>query len=107
MAKKPDHRARARDAWPYLVRRAHDGGEPFTYKQLGTLVGVHYRAVGFFLYVIQRSCEQNNWPRLTGLVVHAGERLPGGGFAGARDFAGLERELTNVRAFDWPREAPF
>lgn len=36
--------AKAREAWPYLARRANSRGEAFTYKELGEEIGVHLQA---------------------------------------------------------------
>lgn len=106
--RRPDHIARARDAWPFLVRLAISGGQPYTYKQLSGLIGVHHRAARYYLHVIQAYCEKQGWPRLTALVVQAhGKRMPGEGFHGAHDPAGHDKNLADVRRFAWPPEAPF
>jgi hypothetical protein len=103
-----DHKQRARDAWPYLVKRAAKG-PPYTYKELSSLIGVHHRAAQYYLGVIQTYCGSQKWPALQALAVNGTTRLPGPGYVGSiRTHAGHAKELTKVSAkTDWPPKAPF
>ena len=100
--------ARARRAWPLLVRRAKSGKAPLTYKQLCTSLGLHWRAAGSFLDVIQRYCAGNHLPPLQAFAVRQDTRLPGTGYVGSpRSIAAHGRAVERVRKRKWPAVAPF
>jgi hypothetical protein len=102
-----DHSARARKAWPFLARKANNGGGPFTYKELCDKLGLHHRAAGFFLGVIQEHCRENYLPPLQALVVNKKTRLPGSGYYGSkRNKANHQKALNKVRDKNWPTKAP-
>lgn len=101
------HQSRARKAWPYLAERANLGGPPFTYKQIGELIGVHWRAVGWFLGEIQDYCHRSKLPPLQALVVQSTTGLPGGGYHGsARTYAEHEHAVAAVHAHEWAKTPP-
>lgn len=105
-----DHKQRARRAWPYLVKRASTTFPPFTYTygELSAKIGVHHRAAGRFLDVIQRKCRREKWPFLNALAVAKGTGLPGKGYNGSpRSHAAHQRMIARVRARKWPLRAPF
>ena len=102
------HAKRAREAWPFLVRRANSGVEPYTYGEIGREIGVHHRAAGLFLGVIQDECAKQQWPMLQALAVNAGTKVPGGGYDGERGKEAHGAEIRQVRAKkDWPMVPPF
>ena len=102
-----DHAARAKRAWPYLAKRANSGKEPYTYKELCDKLGLHHRAAGFFLGVIQEHCHKNKLPPLQALVVNKKTRLPGSGYYGSqRNHASHQKALNKVRAKQWQIKAP-
>ena len=105
-----DHEARARLAWPHLVKRARAGGIPFTYSQIAARIGVHHRATIWFLGVIQSHLKRKGEPALQALAVYAKTGLPGGGYHGSAIIPEAhKRELQRVYAFaeKWPLVAPF
>lgn len=101
-----DHVKRARDAWPILVRLARSGGEPMTYGQLCARMGLHHRAAGYFLGVIQRYCARKKLPALQALAVNKRTGIPGAGYAGARAQKSHAKEVERVRAHTWALLAP-
>ena len=103
-----NHLARARRAWPHLVRRASGGKPPYTYGQLCQKLGLHWRAAQWFLGTIQTYCDENDLPALQALAVNKRSRLPGSGYVGSpRTTAAHQRELQRVYARRWPPKAPF
>lgn len=107
---KVDHKARARKAWPHLVRRARARGKPFTYTEIAERIGVHRRATAWFLGVIQTYLKKKGEPALQALAVYAATGLPGGGYHGsARTPEAHKRELEKVyaHASKWSLTAPF
>jgi hypothetical protein len=102
-----DQEARAREAWPLLVRRVQTEDGPFTYKELCELLGYHHRAADHFLAVIQNYCLQRGLPNLTSFAVDVKHRVPGPGYRGDRSPEGFNRELERVRRHVWPVEPPF
>jgi hypothetical protein len=100
------HLARARRAWPILVRAAARR-TPLTYGELTAKLGLHWRAAGWFLGVIQRHCAAAGKPRLQAFAVNKQTRRPGKGYAGKRGARAHERELDRVRAHRWSKKAPF
>lgn len=104
---KIDHIARAKKAWPLLVRRANDGGQPYTYGELCAKLNLHHRAAGWFLGVIQNYCDRNELPPLQALAVNKSTKLPGSGYTGSVNTKeGHERALKKVRAKEWDLAAP-
>ena len=107
---KIDHKERARLAWPYLAARANEAEKPnpFTYKEIGDKIGVHYRAVGHFMSIIQDYCKKYPAkPPLQALVVHAADRLPGTGYDGSRiTREDHDRALAEVGSTEWPETPP-
>jgi hypothetical protein len=102
-----DHFARAEKAWPLLVQRAKSGGSPFTYGELCSLLGLHPRAAGWFLGVIQEYCYRHKLPPLQALVVNKKTRRPGHGYKGSSINAHIyDLELAEVRSHEWPLRAP-
>ena len=102
-----NHKARARRAWPHLVGAA-GRGQKLTYGELARKIGLHHRAAGWLLGVIQDYCAQNARPPLQALVVNKGTRIPGFGYvASPRGGAAYRRALRAVFAHQWPPRAPF
>ncbi len=102
-----DHRQRARAAWPYLVQTARQGRR-ITYGELCALIGLHHRAAGWFLGVIQRFCRQNSLPPLQAVAVNKQTRVPGSGYvATPRGGRAYRKALGAVYGEKWPRRAPF
>ncbi|MDA9918449.1 hypothetical protein N9D37_00990 [Erythrobacter sp.] len=103
----------ARKAWPHLVAKAAAGDEPFTYTEIGNMVGVGCRSCGPFLGVIQSHCLKQGMPRLQALVVENQTGLPskptedGRGYNGSRKRSDHAEELRKVRSFNWPSIPPF
>ena len=62
---------RAFRAWPILTKRASEG-KTITYGELGTLLGVHHRAVRYVLALIQDYRLEEKLPPLTILIVNQG-----------------------------------
>jgi len=52
--------------------------DTITYKELGQLFGIHYRAVPSYLRVLDIYCEKNRIPNLSYLVVHQLSQVSGG-----------------------------
>jgi hypothetical protein len=105
---KTDHNARARQAWPILVKRASEGEKPFSYGELCEPLGLHARSAQYFLGVIQEHCEKLKLPPLQALVVNKRTGLPGKGYYGsARSPKAHTEALKLVYARNWPRQAPF
>lgn len=103
-----DHVQRARRAWPLLVNHAERGKPPYTYGQLCSRLGLHWRAAQWFLGVIQEHCRSNRIPALQALAVNKRTRVPGKGYVGSpRSRAAHKRELRKVYRHPWPRQAPF
>lgn len=102
-----NHIARAKRAWPYLAKRANAGKEPITYKELCDKLGLHHRAAGYFLGVIQKYCKANKFPSLQALVVNKRTRLPGHGYHGSqRTTASHQKEIGKVYSKKWPTKPP-
>lgn len=102
-----DHYARARRAWPLLVQRAKNGEAPYTYGELCTQLGLHHRAAGWFLGVIQEYCYRHKLAPLQALAVNKKTRLPGYGYIGSpRTPAAHGRALAKVRNEKWPFKIP-
>ena len=103
----------ARKAWPHLVARAADGKEPFTYTEIGDILGIGCRECGPFLGVIQSHCRKQGMPRLQALVVEKKTGVPsepnknGGGYDGSRKPSDHAEEVSKVRNFNWPSVPPF
>lgn len=105
-----DHTARARRAWPILVRRVLSGARPFTYGELCDRLGLHPRAAQYFLGKIQQYCRRKGWPRLQAFAVQGKKPwVPGAGYEGSRTPAGHAAEIARVRKYGrrWPKKAPF
>lgn len=102
-----DHFARAKKAWPYLVKRAERGDPPFTYGELSALLGLHHRSARWFLGVIQEYCRRHKLPPLQALAVNKKTGLPGSGYVGSpRTTAEHKHALKRVRSKKWPSKAP-
>lgn len=103
-----DHVARARKAWPHLVRLAPKMS-PCTYGEISEKIGVHWRAAAHFLSVIQEHCRNEDLPPLQALVVNKASRLPGSGYVGSsRTHAAHQRALRKIGEYRrWPPKAPF
>ncbi|MBA3897207.1 MAG: hypothetical protein H0X36_08780 [Sphingomonadaceae bacterium] len=103
-----DHVQRARAAWPFLVDRASNGLPPYTYREICTEIGLHWRSAQYFLGVIQRNCRANGLPPLQFLAVNAATRLPGRGCHGSPEtHPALQSALRAIYAHQWPTAAPF
>ena len=102
-----DHFARATKAWPLLVQRAKSGGAPYTYGDLCALLGLHHRAAGWFLGVIQEYCHRHKLAPLQALAVNKKTRLPGSGYVGSpRTTAAHALALVKVHSQQWPSRTP-
>lgn len=103
----------AREAWPHLVAKAADGGEPFTYTEIANIVGISCRLCGPFLGVIQSHCQKQGMPRLQALVVLKETGLPskpnksGKCYDGSLKRSDYADEINKVRKFNWPKVPPF
>ena len=101
------HKRRARRAWPHLAKRANEQKPPFKYAEIGSKIGIHWRAVGWFLAEIQTYCEDHGLPPLQAMVVRADTALPGGGYRGsAITRSAHARALAAVHRQRWPVAAP-
>lgn len=89
---------RAYRAWPILTQRAIEG-KTITYGELGTILGVHHRAIRYVLSLIQDYCLEEKLPPLTILIVNQGGK-PGTGFI-AYDVDKLEEGEALVRSYNW------
>lgn len=89
---------RAYRAWPILTNRAAEG-RTITYGELGTLLGIHHRAIRYVLGLIQDYCLEEKLPPLTILIVNQGGK-PGAGFI-AYDVDKLEEGEAFVRSYNW------
>lgn len=89
---------RAYRAWPIITKRATEG-RTITYGELGTLLGVHHRAIRYVLGLIQDYCLEEKLPPLTILIVNQSGK-PGTGFI-AYDVDKLEEGETLVRSYNW------
>jgi hypothetical protein len=95
---KPDHRQRARRAWPILVSIAQQKGT-ITYGELGRKLGLHVRSCGYFLGVIQEYlAAQRGIPKLQAVAVNKQTGIPGGGYNGVTNH---RAELTRVYTHNW------
>ncbi len=104
---KIDHKKRARKAWKILTKCAKEGDEPFTYGSLCEKMGLHHRAAGHFLGVIQTFCAENKLPPLQGLVVNKKTRIPGCGYLGSkRTLESHKLAIKKVYAKDWSKIDP-
>jgi hypothetical protein len=105
-----DHKARARDAWPALVKRAEARGKPFTYGELCEPLGLFHRVAQYFLKEIQQHCCENGLPPLHALAVTKKTRLPGHGYGCGKVPANSithKQDCERVYAAKWPMQAPF
>ncbi|EKO3657008.1 MULTISPECIES: hypothetical protein [unclassified Vibrio] len=99
-----DHFARAKKAWPILINRAQTTCEPFTYKEISNLIGLHHRAARWFLSEIQEFCNENELAPLQALVVNKRTRLPGEGYYGSAITPEAHRKaLKKVRKEKWAK----
>ena len=102
-----DHTARARKAWPILVKVARTGSKRITYAELCKPLGLHHRAAGWFLGVIQTHCKKHGLPPLQALAVNKRTRVPGGGYiATPRGGAKYKAALAKVYKKKWQTHAP-
>lgn len=53
-------------------------GETITYKELGQLFGLHYRAIPSYLRILDIYCQTRKIPHLNHLVVHQLSQVSGG-----------------------------
>jgi len=105
----PDHKARARRAWPILVKRARAGLPPLTYGELSGTLGLHARSAQWFLGVIQTHCSTRGLPPLQALAVNKATGVPGVGYVGSgRSPAQHARAVAAVHVYGkkWPIAAP-
>ena len=105
----------SKELWPHLVEVAQKGKmapkeKPATYEEAASWVGTNAMSIGPFCLVhIQNFCKENNYPKLTALVVGKDDGIPGDGFdwgeyANASDSEKKEhlKELhEEVYGFDW------
>lgn len=106
---KIDQFERAARAWPILAKQANKKGQPFTYGELCLKLGLHHRAAGWFLGVIQRYCQKVGLPPLQALAVNKSTRLPGSGYVGStRTYKAHQAALQKVYypQKPWPITAP-
>jgi hypothetical protein len=106
---KIDQLERAARAWPILAKQANKKGQPFTYGELCLKLGLHHRAAGWFLGVIQRYCQTEGLPPLQALAVNKSTRLPGSGYVGStRTHKAHQAALQKVYypQKPWPITAP-
>ena len=102
-----DHKARARAAWPYLVKQARLQ-QNITYGSIAGLLGLHHRSARWFLSVIQEYCSANSLPPLQVLVVNKRTGIPGSGYvASKRSEKALQKAIRKTCSFSWPKKAPF
>ncbi len=94
-----NHEQRAARIWPVLAEMARQG-QTITYGQLAKAIGIHHRALGTPLWLIQDCCRDEKQLPLTILVVHQGDSKPGEGFI-AWDVDDLEDGMKLVFDFDW------
>ena len=102
--------ALARDAWPYLVQRVRKTKlepDPFTYKELSSLIDVHHRAARWYLGVIQTHCDVAGDFPLQAFVVNARSGVPGKGYwASERERAAHKATMKRVAAQSWRLKPP-
>lgn len=100
----------SKELWPHLVEMAQKGKPPVIYKEAASWVGTNALSIGpKCLAHIQNFCKENDYPKLTSLVVGKNNGLPGHGFywgeyANASDSKKREhlKELhKEVYEFDW------
>ena len=102
-----DQVARARRAWPHLVRTARNS-DRITYGTLTAKLGLHHRAASWLLGVIQDYCERHQLPALQAVAVNKRTKVPGSGYvASPRGGSAYRRELDRVYGAAWPLRAPF
>ena len=102
-----DHTARARAAWPFLVKQAKLQ-QYITYGGIANQIGLHHRAVRHFLGIIQEHCAANNLPPLQVLVANKRTGLPGCGYiASKRSGILLLKAKQKTCKYKWPKKAPF
>ena len=89
---------RAYRTWPILAACAREG-TTVTYGDLGTLIGIHHRAIRYVLGLIQTYCLEEKLPPLTILVVDQSGK-PGTGFI-AYDVDKLAEGMALVYAYNW------
>lgn len=80
--------------------------ETITYKELGQLFGIHYRAIPSYLRVIDIYCEKNRLPKLTYLVVHQLSQVAGGAnYSDAPStFTDQIREQEKIFSHNWLKD---
>ena len=93
----------AQKAWIRLVELARSR-KTCTYKEIGAIIGVHYRQVGRVLDPIYDYCREENLPPLTILVVRADDGLPGSGFP---EIELEKKKEKKVEAFNYKKEDVF
>ena len=101
----PDHKQRARRAWPILTRAAKDH-QTYTYKELCESMELHHRTATWFLGEIQEYCRTHNLPALQALVVNQVTRLPGAGYALPLTSQAYEAERNRVFNHSWQPQPP-
>ena len=106
MSNSINQEQRAFFAWDILTECA-EKREKITYKQLTDKMGLHHRAVRYFLEVIQSYCLQQNYPPLTILAINSYTGKQGSGFiAWNRD--DLDNGYKSVFNYNWKAlENPF
>lgn len=71
----------SKELWPHLVEMAQKGKPPVTYEEAASWVGTNALSIGPKCLVhIQNFCRENNYPKLTSLVVGKNNGIPGHGF---------------------------
>lgn len=100
MRRKPaaNHEQRAAWAWPVLADHARSRST-ITYSTLAERIGIHRRAVGWVLHVIQNYCRERH-PPLTSIVVALRGGVPSRGFSDW-DRKSLAEIHSQVYDFDW------
>lgn len=92
--------ARARKAWRILAARARAKRAPMTYGDLCAPLGLHPKAAGWFLGVIQDHCRKNGLPPLQALAVAKRTGVPGKGYTGSsRSVVQHRRAVARVHRY--------
>lgn len=101
-----DQAARARRAWPILVKVAKRR-DKICYGDLCAKLGLHARAAGWFLGVIQNYCQSHRLPPLQCIAVNKRTRVPGIGYiATPRGGRAYDRARNKVYAKKWRAHPP-
>jgi len=98
-----NHKLRAKQAWPILVKAAQQQLPPLTYGQLCGMIGLHHRSARWFLGVIQTYCSQNGLPPLQSLAVNKKTGVPGIGYIGSGRSKGQHKRAVN-RVYKWGKK---